>query len=113
MIPHIGNRFSLTDSGLSHFQHGLTPIQAQYSLLRVGERAVALAPAELAQASGLAVATGRASTLLLVVGMSAAASATNVRGLLLLAHAWSTLGHDNHLLGQRGDRPACYERYSR
>ncbi len=113
MMPHIGNRFSLTNSGLSHFQQSLTPIQEQNSLLRLGHRAVALAPAVLAQASGLAVATGRASALLFVVGMSAAASATHVRGLLLLAHAWSTLGHDDHLLGQRGDRPACYERYPR
>lgn len=63
----------------------------------LGHSSVSLTPAEFAKASTLSVATRRATALLLVVGMSTTTTAANVRGLLLLAHARSSLGHDYHL----------------
>ena len=54
---------------------------------------ILLGPAEATPASGVAIAAGSALVLLLVIGVLATTTATNVGALLALTHAWSTLAH--------------------
>jgi len=52
-----------------------------------------LRPVVLPNAGGLAVATGGANGLLLVVSVSTTPSAANMGGLLTATHGWCTFGH--------------------
>ena len=62
-------------------------------LLLLIHASVSLVPAISAHGGGDIESTGCALALLLVVTVATTASASNVRGLLALAHAWSTLAH--------------------
>ena len=62
-------------------------------LLLLIHASVSLVPAISAHGRGDIESTGGALALLLVVTVATTASASNVRGLLALAHAWSALAH--------------------
>ena len=72
----------------------------QPSLLLI-HGAIPLVPAVSAHLGSDAVSTGCALALLLVVTVASTATATDVRGLLALAHAWSTLAHLNTSAARR------------
>ena len=52
-----------------------------------------LVPSKLPDSSSATISTAGTLTLLLVIRMAATAPATDMCGLLPLAHAWSTLRH--------------------
>ena len=63
--------------------------------------AISLVPAVTSHLGSDTITTGCALALLLVVTVATAAAATDMRGLLALAHAWSTLTHLNTSAGRR------------
>jgi hypothetical protein len=63
--------------------------------------AVSLVPAVTAHLGSDTESTGGTLALLLVVTVATAAAATDMRGLLALAHAWSTLTHLNTSAARR------------